>query len=260
MKQLAGLLFASLFLLSATHSNAQINYQKKNNMKTKKVLFVLSSSDKVPTNEKPTGTWLEEFAAPFYYLSDKGVEITIVTPKGGNAPIDPKSELPEYSTAFVKRFKDDKTTQEKLKTTKKITNINLNDYDAVFYPGGHGPMWDLVDDKNSIHIIESFYQQHKPVALVCHAPVALVNTRSVNGEPLVKGKKIAGYSNSEEQAGQSTDLIPFLLEDKLKEKGAIYEKGADWHAFATSDGLLFTGQNPASAALVAENVYKALSE
>lgn len=244
----------ALFLPAFSQQNKNVH----KNMKTKKVLFVLTSTDKVPTNGKPTGTWLEEFAAPFYFLSDKGIAITIVTPNGGIAPIDPKSELPAFSTSFVQRLNGDKSTLEKLKNTQKITDVHLGDYDAVFYPGGHGPMWDLADDKNSIHIIESFYLQHKPIALVCHAPAALVNTKAANGVPLVKGKKIAGFSNSEEIAGQSTDAVPFMLEDKLKEMGAFYEKGADWQAFAVSDGLLFTGQNPASAELVAKNLYQAL--
>ena len=252
------ILLCAWTLLAAVTGFAQQSDIKKPAMKQKKVLFVMSSTDKITTTGQPTGTWIEEFASPYYYLVGKGVEITIATPRGGVAPIDPKSQQPDYVTASVKRFNEDHTARELLKHTKKLADINPGDYDAVFYPGGHGPTWDLPGNRISISIIESFNAEGKPVALVCHGPAALVNARAANGEPLIKGKKVAGFTNSEEQAGNTTDAVPFSLEDRLKERGALYQKGADWQSFAVSDGKLFTGQNPASAEAVAELLFKAL--
>lgn len=256
---LTAVLITGLISPGNGQTTANLIKHNKENMKTRKVLFVLTSVDEVKNTGKKTGTWIEEFAAPYYFLTEKGIEITIATPKGGIAPIDPKSALPDYSTSAVKRFYSDHTTQEKLLHTTKLKDIHAGDYDAVFYPGGHGPMWDMPDNAQSIHIIESFYQAGKPVALVCHAPAALKNVKDINGEPLIKGKKVAAFSNSEETAGQSTDAIPFSLEDMLKQKGANYVKGNDWQPFAVADGLLITGQNPASAELVAEKLAAALT-
>lgn len=255
----ANLIITVLFSLIALNSYGQkglINNQKK--MKAKRILFVVTSVDEVKTTGNKTGVWIEEFAAPYYLIKDKGVEITIATPKGGKAPIDPKSLSPDFATDAVKKFNGDKETIERLNNTVKLADLNINDYDAVYYPGGHGPMWDLPQNKESIHIIESFYAQGKPVALVCHAPAALENVKAANGDPLVKGKKVAGFTNSEEIAGKSVAEAPYLLEDMLKGKGADYVRGEDWKGFAIVDGNLITGQNPASSELVGEKLLQAL--
>jgi len=227
--------------------------QKQNNTKVKKVLFVVTSHDQLGNTGKKTGFWTEELAAPYYALLDQGVIIDIATPKGGQPPIDPKSSDPSSATEDTKRFDTDKVLLEKLKNTKKLSNVNQADYDAVFYPGGHGPLWDLVEDKNSIAFIESFYTHKKPVAFVCHAPAVLKNVKA-NGQFLVKGKKITGFSNTEEEAVGLTKVVPFLLEDALQANGGIYSKGANWQPYAVEDGLIITGQNPASSKLVAEKL------
>ena len=185
---------------------------------------------------------------------DKGADITLATPQGGVAPIDPSSDTPDARTKDTERFKEDAIAQEKIKNTKVLAEINPNDYDAVFYPGGHGPLWDLATDKNSITLIETFNKQHKPIAFVCHAPAALKGVKDENGSPLVKGKKVTGFTNSEEAAVQLTNVVPFLVEDMLIENGGIYSKGDDWAAYAVQEGNLITGQNPASSELVAEKL------
>ena len=245
------------FIINAKESDANLNKQMTNHMKTKKVLFVVTSFDQVPNGTK-TGIWIEEFASPYFLLTAQGIEVTVTSPKGGKAPIDPKSTRPEFTTESVKWFFGDADAQEKLNNTFALKDIDPTIYDAVFYPGGHGPMWDLPENQISISIIESFYKEGKPVALVCHAPAALKNVKSENGEPFVKGKKVAGFTNTEEIAGKSTGEVPFMLEDMLVESGAVYQKGADWQGFAVNDGLLITGQNPASAELVAEKIISAL--
>jgi len=225
--------------------------------KMKKVLFVVTSNDKLGNTGEKTGFWSEEFAAPYYELLDKGVEITIASPLGGQPPIDPKSADPSSATEDTKRFDADKTLQEKLKNTHKLSTINQKDYDAVFYPGGHGPLWDLVEDKSSIALIESFYTHNKPVAFVCHAPAVLKNVK-VKGDYLVKGKKVTGFTNTEEEAVGLTKVVPFLLEDALTQNGAKFSKGENWQPFAVEDGLLITGQNPASSKLVAGKLLEQL--
>ena len=224
----------------------------------KKVLFVVTSHDKLGNTGEKTGFWVEELAAPYYELLDQGVDITIATPKGGQPPIDPKSEDESAATEDTKRFYMDEQLLEKLKHTQKLANIRPNDYDAVFYPGGHGPLWDLVEDENSITLIENFYSKNKPVGFVCHAPAALKNVK-INGDYLVKGKKLTGFSNSEEDAVGLTDIVPVLLEDALQKNGAIYSKVADWQPYAVEDGLLITGQNPASSKLVAQKMLSKLN-
>jgi putative intracellular protease/amidase len=224
----------------------------------KKVLFVLTSHDKLGNTGEKTGFWTEEFAAPYYVLSDQGVAIDIATPLGGQPPVDPKSEDPSSATEDTKRLDNDATLLEKLKNTHKLSAVNQADYDAVFYPGGHGPLWDLTNDKNSIALIEDFYTNNKPVAFVCHSPSVLKNVK-INDEFLVKGKKITGFSNTEEAAVGLTTVVPFLLEDVLQENGGIYSKADDWHPYAIQDGLLITGQNPASSKLVAEKLLKQLN-
>lgn len=224
----------------------------------KKVLFVVTSHDQLGNTGEKTGFWIEELAAPYYELADKGIAIDIATPLGGQPPIDPKSADPSAATEDTKRYDIDVELQAKLKNTLILSEVKEADYDAVFYPGGHGPLWDLATDKNSIALIESFYTNHKPVAFVCHAPAALKNVK-VNGAYLVKGKKVTGFTNSEEEAVGLTKVVPFLLEDVLKENGGIYSKTEDWHPYAVEDGLLITGQNPASSKLVAEKLLKQLN-
>ena len=251
MKKIA--LFAILVL---TVSCISATAQNKKGMK--KVLFVVTSHDKLGNTGEKTGFWTEEFAAPYYELLDKGVQIDIATPLGGQPPIDPKSEDPSAATEDTKRFDADTELLAKLKNTHKLADVKESDYDAVFYPGGHGPLWDLATDKNSIALIESFYSNKKPVAFVCHSPGALKNVK-VNGEYLVKGKKVTGFSNTEEEAVGLTNVVPFLLEDALQTNGAIYSKLDDWQPYAIEDGLLITGQNPASSKLVAEKLLKQLN-
>jgi putative intracellular protease/amidase len=232
--------------------------QKTKKTKMKKVLFVLTSHDKLGNTGEKTGFWIEEFAAPYYELADKGVIITIASPLGGQPPIDPKSSDPSSATEDTKRFDKDIELQAKLSKTHKLADVNQADYDAVFYPGGHGPLWDLAEDKKSIALIEAFYTNKKPVAFVCHSPGALKNVK-VNGQYLVKGKKVTGFSNAEEEAVGLTKVVPFLLEDALQTNGATYSKVGDWQPYAVEDGLLITGQNPASSKLVAEKLLNQLN-
>ncbi|MCK0189200.1 type 1 glutamine amidotransferase domain-containing protein [Arenibacter sp. F20364] len=224
-----------------------------------KILFVLTSHDKLGDTGKKTGFWIEEFANPYYTLLDKGADITLVTPKGGVAPIDPSSDTPETSTRDTERFKNDAVAQDKIKNTLALSKIDPSDYDAVFYPGGHGPLWDLANDTTSIALIETFNRQKKPIGFVCHAPAALKGVKNEDGSPLVKGKKVTGFTNTEEAAVQLTNVVPFLVEDMLKEKGGTYSKETDWAAYAIQDGNLITGQNPASSELVAEKLLASLN-
>ncbi|WP_026462169.1 type 1 glutamine amidotransferase domain-containing protein [Adhaeribacter aquaticus] len=225
-----------------------------------KVLFVLTSHDELGSTGKKTGFWIEEFAAPYYKLADEGVDVTLASPKGGQPPIDPKSEEPDAQTEATKRYYNDSALQEKLSQTKKLSQVKADDYDAVFYPGGHGPLWDLTSDRNSINLIETFYKQNKPVAAVCHGPAVLAKAKAPDGSSLVKGKKVAGFTNSEEAAVQLTDIVPFLVEDKLKELGGEYSKAEDWAPYVVTDGLLITGQNPASSEPAAEALLKMLQK
>ncbi|GAB2634901.1 MULTISPECIES: type 1 glutamine amidotransferase domain-containing protein [Psychrobacter] len=210
------------------------------------ILMVLTSHDRLGDTGKKTGFWLEEFAAPYYAFLDAGANVTLASPAGGQPPLDPSSDTEDTQTKDTKRFKDDKEAQEHLANTKKLADMKVEDFDSVFYPGGHGPLWDLAVDKNSIELIENFVKQDKPVAFVCHAPGALKNVK-VDGEYLVKGKTVTGFTNSEEDAVGLTDVVPFLVEDVLKANGGNYEKAADWESFVVEDGLLITGQNPASS-------------
>lgn len=226
------------------------NIKKSNAMK--KVLFVVTSHEDLGDTGHKTGFWIEEFAAPYYLLKDNGIEITIASPKGGQPPIDPKSNEPDFQTPATVRFNEDKETQEILSKTVKLATVHQEDYDAVFYPGGHGPLWDLAEDKHSIALIEDFYNHQKPVAAVCHAPAIFKHTKTTDGTSLVNGKKVTGFTNGEEEGVQLTDVVPFLVEDMLKNNGGIYSKKGDWQPYAVEDGLLITGQNPASSELVAE--------
>ncbi len=223
-----------------------------------KILIVLTSHSALGDTGKKTGFWIEEFAAPYYVLADAGAIITIASPLGGQPPVDPKSEAPDAQTPATKRFYADLDAIDKVANTIKLSDVKQDDYDAVFYPGGHGPMWDLANDKTSIKLIEDFYNTQKPVAFVCHAPAALNKVKAENGQPLVKGKKVTGFSDTEEEAVGLTKVMPFLLEDELKKLGAHYSKGADFGSFAEQDGLLITGQNPASSEAVAKLLLKTL--
>lgn len=223
-----------------------------------KVLFVLTSHSELGNTGKKTGFWIEEFAAPYYVLSDAGADITIASPLGGQPPVDPKSQSPDALTAATARFDEDAELKDKLANTYKLKDVNQADFDAVFYPGGHGPLWDLATDATSIALIQDFHTHGKPIAFVCHAPSALVNVKAENGDPLVKGKKVTGFTNSEEEAVHLSAVVPFLLEDELKRLGAHYSKGADWGSYVQQDGLLITGQNPGSSAAAAELLLETL--
>jgi putative intracellular protease/amidase len=222
------------------------------------ILFVLTSHDKLGDTGNKTGFWVEEFANPYYTLLDKGASVTLATPKGGAAPIDPSSASPDAATAATARFDKDTTAQGLIANTKVLADINPDDFDAVFYPGGHGPLWDLANDATSIALIEKFNSQEKPIAFVCHAPAALKSVKNTDGTPMVSGKKVTGFTNTEEAAVQLTDIVPFLVEDMLIKNGGIYSKKEDWAAYAIQDGNLITGQNPASSELVAEKLLESI--
>jgi putative intracellular protease/amidase len=223
-----------------------------------KILMVLTSHNVLGKTGRPTGFWLEEFAAPYYVFTDAGVEVTLASPKGGQPPIDPKSDLPENQTDAMTRFKRDPKTQEVLAHTVKLKDVGAEDYDTVFYSGGHGPMWDLTDDPVSISLIEAFWNAGKPVAAVCHAP-GVLHKVTIDGQPLVKGKRVTGFANSEEEAVHLTNVVPFLVEDELRRLGGRYQKAADWQSFVITDGRLVTGQNPASSAAGATAPLKLVS-
>lgn len=217
-----------------------------------KILMVLTSHDRLGDTGKKTGFWLEEFAAPFYALQDAGAEITLASPKGGQPPLDPKSDEPDARTAATERFRADPAAQAALAATTPLSQVEAADFDAIFYPGGHGPLWDLAEDRNSIALIEAFARAGKPVGAVCHAPGVLRHVRGADGEFLVKGRQVAGFTNSEEAAVGLTDVVPFLVEDMLKANGGLYSRGDDWAPHVVSDGGLVTGQNPASSEAAAE--------
>jgi putative intracellular protease/amidase len=224
-----------------------------------KILFVLTSHSQLGNTGKKTGFWIEEFATPYYFLADKNAEITVATPNGGRAPIDPKSNEPGFETEATKRYFSDAAAQTLLSNTVALSTVNQKNFDAVFYPGGHGPMWDLANDKNSIALIQSFYSHNKPMAFVCHGSAALVNIKLKNGKYLIAGKNVTSFCNSEEEAVQLTKVVPFSLEDKLKSRGALYKKGADWSSYVLEDGLLITGQNPQSSNEVAQKLFDKLN-
>lgn len=217
-----------------------------------KILMVLTSHDELGTTGKKTGFWLEELAAPYYAFLDAGAEITLASPKGGQPPLDPKSDEPDSQTDETRRFHADSAAQAALASTVRLDTVNQETFDAVFYPGGHGPLWDLANDKHSISLIEQTLQAGKPVALVCHAPGVLRDVKNVDGTPLVKGKKVTGFTNSEEEGVGLTDVVPFLVEDVLKQNGGVYSRGDDWQSYTVQDGLLITGQNPGSSAETAK--------
>jgi putative intracellular protease/amidase len=219
-----------------------------------KILMVLTSHEDLGNTGLKTGFWLEEFAAPYYVFKDAGLEITLASPLGGQPPLDPKSDDPAFHTEATHRFQQDADAQALLATTQRLAEMNVADYAAVFYPGGHGPLWDLAEDPVSIRLIEAFYGADKPVAAVCHAPGIFRHTRRTDGQMLVAGKRVTGFTNSEEDAVQLTDVVPFLVEEMLLANGGDYVKGADWLPFVVTDGQLITGQNPASSEAVAQQL------
>jgi putative intracellular protease/amidase len=225
-----------------------------------KILMVLTSHDKLGATDRKTGFWLEELAAPYYVFKDAGAEIVLASPKGGQPPLDPKSNEPSFQTDVTRRFEADAVAATQLASTVRLDSVRAEHFDTVFYPGGHGPMWDLAEDPNSIKLIEAFLAAGKPIALVCHAPGALRHVKAPNGRPVVESRKITGFTNSEEAAVGLTDVVPFLVEDELKAKGAKFEKGADWQPFVTTDGLLITGQNPASSGPAAKVLIETLNK
>jgi putative intracellular protease/amidase len=217
-----------------------------------KILLVLTSHDQLGNTGHKTGFWLEEFASPYYVFKDAGAQITLASPKGGQPPIDPKSDAPDAQTAATRRFAEDAEAQQLLATSLPLAQVRAEDFDALFYPGGHGPLWDLAEDASSIALIEHFIALGKPVGAVCHAPGVLRHVKAADGTPLVRGKRVTGFSNSEEDAVALTDVVPFLVEDMLKAHGGVYGRAADWHSHVEVDGLLVTGQNPASSDASAE--------
>jgi putative intracellular protease/amidase len=220
-----------------------------------KILMVLTSHDQLGDTGRKTGFWLEEFAAPYFVFRDAGVQLTLASPKGGQPPVDPKSDLPENQTPAMARFKQDAAAQKALSQTVRLADVKAQDYDTVFYPGGHGPLWDLAESPDSIALIESFYNSGKPVALVCHSP-GVLHRVTYNGAPIVKGKRVTGFTNDEEEAVHLTNVVPFLVEDELKRLGANFEKVPNWQPFSIVDGRLVTGQNPASSTITAEALLK----
>ena len=223
-----------------------------------KILMVLTSHSQLGNTGRPTGFWLEEFAAPYFVFRDAGVELTLASPKGGQPPIDPKSDLPENQTPAMTRFRKDKAAQQALANTVKLSSVKSEDFDTVFYPGGHGPMWDLAEDPVSIDLLESFYNSGKPIALVCHSPGVLRHVK-YKGEPLVKGRHVTGFTDGEEEEVKLTKVVPFLVEDELLRLGAIFEKKAEWQPFSVTDGRLITGQNPASSTSTAQALLKLMT-
>ncbi|MDB5756849.1 MAG: type 1 glutamine amidotransferase protein [Burkholderia sp.] len=216
-----------------------------------KVLIVLTSHSELGNTGRKTGFWLEELAAPYYTFKDANAEVVLASPNGGQPPLDPKSNEPSSQTEQTRRFEADAAATAQLANTVRLDSVNQADFDTVFYPGGHGPLWDLAEDKVSIALIESFIAANKPVALVCHAPGVLRHVRTAAGKPLVEGKKVTGFTNTEEAAVGLTDIVPFLVEDELKAKGGNYSKAEDWASYVVKDGLLITGQNPASSSAAA---------
>lgn len=219
-----------------------------------KILMVLTSHDELGNTGKKTGFWLEEFAAPYYVFKDAGAEVVLCSPKGGQPPLDPASDAKDAQTDATRRFKDDPEAINALAHTTRLAEVSGEGFDAVFYPGGHGPLWDLAEDQNSIQLIEAMFAAGKTVSAVCHAPAVFRHTRSADGSPLVQGKKVTGFTNTEEDAVQLTQIVPFLIQDMLTTNGGLYQKGEDWQPFVVTDGQLITGQNPASSAGAANAV------
>ena len=219
-----------------------------------KILMVLTSHDQLGDTGKKTGFWLEEFAAPYYVFKDAGGEITLASPKGGQPPLDPKSEAADALTDATQRFQDDDSAQDQLANTQLLSTVSSDGFDAIFFPGGHGPLWDLAEDPDSIRLIQDFAASDRPIGAVCHAPAVFKHPKGADGKPLVSGKNVTGFTNTEEEGVGLTQIVPFLVEDMLKTNGGIYHKGADWASFVVTDGKLVTGQNPASSEEAAQKL------
>ncbi|ATQ69143.1 MULTISPECIES: type 1 glutamine amidotransferase domain-containing protein [Methylosinus] len=224
-----------------------------------KILIVLTSHDKLGDTGRKTGFWLEELAAPYYVFRDAGADVTLASPAGGRPPLDPKSSEPDFQTDLTRRFEADAEAQALLASTARLDGLRQEDFDTAFYPGGHGPLWDLAEDAHSIGLLESFVAAGKPIALVCHAPGVLRHVKGPSGAPLVEGKNVTGFTNSEEEAVGLTHVVPFLVEDELRALGGLFSKGADWAAYVVQDGRLITGQNPASSGPAAQKLLEAMS-
>lgn len=225
-----------------------------------KTLMVLTSHDQLGNTGRKTGFWLEELAAPYFVFKDAGAEIVLASPNGGQPPLDPKSNEPNFQTDLTHRFEADAAAKAQLAATVRLDSVSADGFDTVFYPGGHGPLWDLAEDQNSIRLIEAFLAARKPIALVCHAPGVLRHVRTPEGKPLVQGKKVTGFANTEEEAVGLTSVVPFLVEDELKAKGGLFSKAGDWQPYVVTDGLLTTGQNPASSGPAAKVLLEITSE
>jgi len=225
-----------------------------------RILIVLTSHGQLGNTGRGTGFWLEELAAPYYLFKDAGAELTLASPKGGQPPLDPKSDDPDAQTEATRRFKADKAANAALASTARLDSVWARDFDAVFYPGGHGPLWDLVDNQVSIGLIEGFWARNKPVSAVCHAPIAFANAKDENGEYIVKGREVTGFTNSEEEASGLTQVVPLRVEDTMMARGAKYSKLEDWQSYTRQDGNLITGQNPHSSEAVAKLVLAALEQ
>ncbi|GEK73259.1 MULTISPECIES: type 1 glutamine amidotransferase domain-containing protein [Halomonas] len=225
---------------------------------TPRILIVLTSHDRLGDTGEKTGFWLEELAAPYYVFQDAGAELTLASPKGGQPPLDPKSDAEESQTEATRRFQQDAEAKARLAATQRLADVKADDYDAIFYPGGHGPLWDLVDDADSVRLIEAFWAQGKPVSTVCHAPIVLLNARDEHGKPLVEGRAVTGFTNGEEDAVGLTEIVPQLVEDALIAKGGRYTKADDFAPYTRQDGNLITGQNPPSSEPVARCLMDAL--
>jgi putative intracellular protease/amidase len=223
-----------------------------------KILMVLTSHNRLGDTGQKTGFWLEEFAAPYYVFTDNDIQVALASPAGGQPPVDPKSDEPDSHTEATQRFLNDEKAKDLLANTQRMESLNPEDFEAIFYPGGHGPLWDLTEDINSISLIESFYRRGKPVGCVCHAPGVLLHTRGPDGFPILKGKRVTGFSNSEESIIQLTEVVPFMVEDMLKSKGGLYSKGDNWASHIEVDDNLVTGQNPASSKAAAEAIVRLL--
>ena len=225
-----------------------------------KVLMILTSHEELGDTGKRTGFWLEEFAAPYYVLLDAGAEITLASPAGGQPPLDPKSDVPEAQTEATERFKKDDAVQHALADTTPLEELYSDDFDALFFPGGHGPLWDLAENEDSRRMVEDFVADERPMAAVCHAPAIFRHTKDADGNSLVSGRRVTGFTNTEEASAGLTDVVPFLVEDMLRKNGGLYEKGPDWTSYVVVDGQLVTGQNPASSIAAAEELLKLLRE
>lgn len=223
-----------------------------------KILMVLTSHDKLGNTGEKTGFWLEEFAAPYFVFKDAGAQVVLASPAGGQPPLDPKSDLPEFQTEMTARFKSDEAAQQALASTVKLETIDHHDFDTVFYPGGHGPLWDLAESADSIQLIESFDRAGKPIGFVCHAPGVLRHVKDASGAPLIQGRQVTGFTNGEEAAVELTNVVPFLIEDEFIKLGGKYQKGPDWAPFVVEDGNLITGQNPASSEEAAKSLLRHL--